>query len=318
MAETGTDIHKAANFLEKGELVAIPTETVYGLAANAFDEDAVLKIFETKKRPAFDPLIVHTHALSEFQRLCSSIPDMAWQLAERFMPGPLTLILPRSENIPLIVTSGLDTVGIRIPDHPLTLELLRTIGFPLAAPSANPFGYVSPTTSAHVEAQLGTEIPYILNGGPCRVGLESTIIYVRERTVEVLRPGGLEISAIEEVIGKKADRIHTSGSNPKAPGMLSSHYAPRKKLILGNISANLEKHGPDSCAVLSFSKPVTGIAEEMQVQLSVREDLHEAARNLFAALRKLDELPVTYILAEKVPETGLGLAINDRLERASA
>lgn len=318
MAETGTDLLKAASLLRQGSLVAIPTETVYGLAGNALDEEAVLNIFEVKERPSFDPLIVHTWHRDTFSTFCAYVPDLAYQLAEHFMPGPLTLILPRSDNIPLIVTSGNDTVGIRIPDHPLTLDLLEQLDFPLAAPSANPFGYISPTSAVHVEAQLGKAIPYILDGGPCRVGLESTIIQIRDDSAEVLRLGGLEIGMIEEAIGKKIDRIRLSASNPQAPGMLSSHYAPRKKLIVGNIIENLEKLQPTACAALTFSDWVSGIPREYQARLSPSGDLHEAARNLFSAMRKLDDLPVTYILAETVPATGLGLAINDRLQRAGA
>ncbi|MDQ3289765.1 MAG: L-threonylcarbamoyladenylate synthase, partial [Bacteroidota bacterium] len=176
MAIIGTDTEQAANLLRAGQLVSIPTETVYGLAANAYLEEAVVSIFEAKQRPAFDPLIVHTHSIQEFDKIAVNIPKRAYQLAEAFMPGPVTLILPRNPKIPLLVTSGNESVGVRIPNHPLTLNLLRKLEFPLAAPSANPFGYVSPTTAQHVNQQLGEKIPYILDGGTCSVGIESTII----------------------------------------------------------------------------------------------------------------------------------------------
>ncbi len=260
MAVIGTDIEQAANLLRTGKLVAIPTETVYGLAANAFIEPAVVSIFEAKQRPAFDPLIVHTHSINQFEQIAVHIPDLAYKLAEAFMPGPVTLILPRNPQIPLLVTSGNELVGVRIPDHPLTLNLLQQLDFPVAAPSANPFGYVSPTTAQHVAQQLGERIPYILDGGPCQVGIESTIIQIINSQVAILRLGGLAIEQIEAVIGKPIHHIKTSSSNPKAPGMLSSHYAPRKKVILGNINENLKKYDPQKNGHLVFSEFVRGSA----------------------------------------------------------
>jgi len=317
MAVIGTDIEQAATLLRTGKLVAIPTETVYGLAAHAFQEPAVVSIFEAKQRPAFDPLIVHTHHINQFEQVAINIPDLAYKLAEAFMPGPVTLILPRNPQIPLLVTSGNESVGVRIPDHPLTLRLLQQLDFPLAAPSANPFGYVSPTTAQHVAQQLGDRIPYILDGGPCRVGIESTIIQVINDQVEVLRLGGLAIEQIETVIGKPIQHFRTSSSNPKAPGMLSSHYAPRKKVVLGNIRENLKKYSPQKTGILSFQDLYELVPPAQQFVLSPTADTSEAARQLFAALRYLDALPIEVILTERVPETGLGKAINDRLTRAS-
>jgi L-threonylcarbamoyladenylate synthase len=317
MAIIGTDIKQAVRLLESGELVAIPTETVYGLAANAFSETAVLKIFEAKNRPAFDPLIIHTHSVAAFPGIAGPIPAVAYQLAEAFMPGPLTLILPKGPRVPLLVTSGHDSVGLRIPNHPLTLALLRELDFPLAAPSANPFGYVSPTTARHVEQQLGSLVPYILDGGACEVGIESTIISLLGSQVQVLRLGGLALEEIEGVLGRPVDMVQTSSSNPQAPGMLLSHYAPRKKVLLGELPALLRQYTGQRVGVMAFSETFSGIPAAHQVALSPAGDVREAARQLFSALRYLDTQPVDLILAEYVPETGLGRAVNDRLRRAS-
>lgn len=317
MAALGTDLERAAALLRQGELVAIPTETVYGLAANAFLEEAVVKIFEAKNRPAFDPLIVHSYNLEAFKEIAAALPDTAYKLAEAFMPGPLTLILPRSKKVPLLVTSGHDSVGVRIPDHPLTLNLLRKLDFPLAAPSANPFGYVSPTTAQHVNQQLGERIPYILNGGSCQVGIESTIISLTGREPEILRLGGLALEDIERVLGKPVKYVKISSSNPQAPGMLSSHYAPRKKIIIGNIAQLLQQYNLTEVGVLSFNKKFENIPVAQQVQLTQTGRVQEAARNLFSALRYLDEQPIEIIVAEFVPDEGLGRAVNDRLRRAA-
>ncbi|RNI28622.1 L-threonylcarbamoyladenylate synthase [Rufibacter latericius] len=317
MADIGTDLQRAVSFLTQGDLVAIPTETVYGLAANAYDEAAVVKIFEAKNRPAFDPLIVHTHAVSQVSGIVREVPDAAYKLAERFWPGPLTLILPKAEHVPLLVTSGHDSVGVRIPNHSLTLDLLRQLPFPVAAPSANPFGYVSPTTAHHVQDQLGDRIPYVLDGGACEVGVESTILRLNGDEVEVLRLGGLALEDLQEVVQISKVQVKTSSSNPAAPGMLSSHYSPRKKVLLGNISENLQKTDPSRTGVISLQQIYSEVPREQQIQLSASGDLSEAARGLFSALRTLDAQPIDLILAEPMPEQGLGRAINDRLQRAS-
>ena len=319
MAQIGIDIDQAQVFLKSGQLVGIPTETVYGLAGNALDPEAVALIFETKNRPSFDPLILHTSALERVGEFVENFPEPLRELAEKFWPGPLTLLLPRKSIVPDLVTSGLDRVAVRVPNHPLTARLLTSLEFPLAAPSANPFGYISPTQALHVEAQLGDKIPYILDGGACQVGLESTIVGMEEGQVVIYRLGGLDISEIEKVVGKVKVKDHSS-SNPAAPGQLDSHYAPRKPFILGNIEtliAQKRAEGVDF-AVLSFSESFERIPRERQIALSQSEDLHEAAQNLFAAMRKLDETDVEVILAELMPETGLGRAINDRLRRAAA
>lgn len=313
IADTGNDINKAAQLLRESKLVAIPTETVYGLAANALDAEAVIKIFEAKNRPTFDPLIVHTYAISELEKFVTHIPENAKILAEKFWPGPLTLLLEKNDIIPDIVTSGLNTVGIRIPNHTLTLELLKQLPFPLAAPSANPFGYVSPTTAKHVMDQLGEKIDYILDGGACKVGVESTIIGFENGIPTVYRLGGLAIEDIEKCIGKTAIQLNTS-SNPVSPGMLKSHYSPLKELAYGNIEELIKKHQNKKIGVISFYKkyPCCNIV------LSPEKSISKAAEHFFAAIRNMDaNADIEIILCETFPEEGLGRAINDRLKRAA-
>lgn len=314
MAEIGKDTEKAKALLERGELVAIPTETVYGLAGNALNEKAVVKIFTVKNRPSFDPLIVHVPNLSSVTQFAENIPEKARQLAEQCWPGPLTLLLKKKQIIPDLVTSGLDEVAIRCPHHPLTLKLLDILDFPLAAPSANPFGYVSPTTPEHVNEQLGDKISYILDGGPCRIGIESTIAGFQQDTPVIFRLGGLSIEDIESKIGKVDVQINTA-SDPKAPGQLKSHYAPHKKLMIGNIEQFMNEHEGVNFGVLSFQKDHH---TSHQLILSPSGNLEEAAQNLFSYLRMLDKMPVEVVFTEFVPEQGLGKAINDRLRRAAA
>ncbi len=317
MAEIGKDLVKAKRLLEAGELVAIPTETVYGLAGNALNVKAVTTIFEVKNRPHFDPLIVHVYSLERAQELVQLVPEKAVVLSKLFWPGPLTLVLTKKDLIPDLVTSGMDTVGIRSPDHPLTRELLRQLDFPLAAPSANPFGYVSPTRPEHVNEQLGEQISYILDGGPCPIGIESTILGFEDDQVVLYRMGGLSIGKIEDAIGKVLVRTQ-SGSNPKAPGQMASHYSPRKKVILGNISQLLKTSGTDQVGILSFKTVFPEVEKKNQMVLSPAANLEEAAQNLFSSLRELDKSDVKVILAEEVPDVGIGKAINDRLRRAAA
>ncbi|MFN8357631.1 MAG: L-threonylcarbamoyladenylate synthase [Spirosomataceae bacterium] len=309
----GKDLALAKEQLERGQLVAIPTETVYGLAGNAFDEQAVLSIFRVKNRPAFDPLIVHTNSWERLHDFVSEIPSKAQQLAKALMPGALTLLLPKSALIPDLVTSGLDRVAVRIPNHPLTRALLASLPFPLAAPSANPFGYISPTTAQHVEKQLGNRIAYILDGGPCEVGLESTIVGFENDEAVVYRKGGIAIETIEAIIGPVKVQAHSS-SNPAAPGMLKSHYAPRTPLKLISTENKLSVTDNPNVGILSFQKDYGVDNQEI---LSPSGDLSEAARHLFAAMRRLDQLGLDFIYAELLPEEGLGRAINDRLRRAA-
>lgn len=317
MAEIGKDILKAKDYLEKEDLVAIPTETVYGLAANALNPIAVAKIFDAKERPTFDPLIVHTHSLNEVLNFVTEIHPALLKLAEAFWPGPLTLLLPKKEIIPSLVTSGLDRVGVRIPNHPLTLELLAQLKFPLAAPSANPFGYISPTTAQHVEKQLGTKIPYILDGGSCAVGLESTIVGEENGEIIIYRLGGLSVDDIEKVVGKVSVQLNQS-SNPKAPGQLKSHYAPKKPVYIGNFEELQKKYSDKKIGAIVFGNDLTLNETILIKNLSPTKNYQEAAVNLFSFLRELDEADVDLIIAKLLPETSLGLAINDRLCRAAA
>jgi len=317
MSAIGYDILKAAGLLRAGETVAIPTETVYGLAANALDEVAVSKIFTAKNRPAFDPLIVHVAAVEEIKKWTKHIPDQALLLAKTHMPGPLTLILPKSDRIPDIVTSGHSTVGIRVPAHPLTAQLLSVLDFPLAAPSANPFSYVSPTSAAHVQQQLGERISYILDGGPCSVGLESTIVAFENNCPIVLRLGGLSVESICKTLGMEKIDIRQSSSRPNAPGMLDSHYAPKKKLIVGDLHQLSTQYNQAEAAILCLKDKGWRKAGYRVFELSSGGDLEEAARNLFHFLRMMDAVNEPAIIAEWMPDYGLGLAINDRLRRAS-
>ena len=315
--QIGNDSEYAASLLRQGQLVAIPTETVYGLAANALMPSAVLDIFRVKGRPAFDPLIVHVDNPDRISEYATHIPDEAWALAERFWPGPLTLVLQKAPCIPDEVSSGLDTVGLRMPDHPIILELLKRTGFPLAAPSANPFGYISPTTAQHVHDQLQGKIPYILDGGPCRVGVESTIVGFEKDGPVIYRLGGLTVEDIRSVVPAVGMRVNAS-SDPRAPGMLKSHYAPRIPLFLGDVESLLSEHAGKRIGMLVFSDrhvPATPV-EALQV-LSPSGDVNEAAGRLFSAMRVLDNAGVDVVLAETVPDEGLGKAINDRLRRAA-
>jgi L-threonylcarbamoyladenylate synthase len=317
VAEIGKDIQKGKDFLEKDELVAIPTETVYGLAANALNSIAVAKIFEAKERPTFDPLIVHTHSLHEVYKFVTIIHPSLLKLAEAFWPGPLTLLLPKKEIIPSLVTSGLDRVGVRIPNHALTLDLLSQLNFPLAAPSANPFGYISPTTAMHVEKQLGTKIPYVLDGGSCEVGLESTIVGEENGEIIIYRLGGLSVDEIEKVVGKVSVQLNQS-SNPKAPGQLKSHYAPKKPVFVGDLKELQSKYADKKIGAIVFGNDIKLNNSVLIKNLSSSKNYQEASANLFSYLRELDEAEVDLIIAELLPEEGLGLAINDRLKRAAA
>lgn len=318
MAEIGKDISRAGKLLLAGNLAAIPTETVYGLAANALNEKAVLKIFEVKNRPHFDPLIIHLHQKSDVDKYAILEDKRLIALADAFWPGPLTLLLAKKDIIPDLVTSGLSQVAVRIPNHALTLELIKLINQPLAAPSANPFGYVSPTAPAHVEKQLGDKIPYILDGGICSIGLESTIVGIEDNKVCIFRLGGLSVEEIEKVCGPVDLRVNNS-SNPKAPGQLKSHYAPKKPLIVGDIETLIKNNASKKLAILSFGNKVYTLDKNTIVfNLSERENVDEAALNLFKYLRLADESEAELVICEKLPEYGLGRAVNDRLQRAAA
>ncbi len=313
----GTNIQLAIELLNSNKLVAIPTETVYGLAANAFNESAVLSIYKTKNRPQFNPLIIHSNSIERFEQWGLQIPKEVKLLANKFWPGPLTFIIPANNNVPDIVTAGTGAVAIRVPNHPVTLSLLEKLSFPLAAPSANPSGFISPTSAQHVENQLGSKIDYILDGGVCQVGVESTIISFLENEPKILRFGGLAIEEIEDVIGHRL-LTNINASKIVAPGMLTKHYAPDHPLFLvDDILKATEGKNMNRVGVITFFNSVNNIPESHQFILSKSKDLNEAASKLFAAMRNIDELDIDEIYAEKFPNTGLGYAINDRLKRAS-
>ena len=311
------DIARAAQILRNGGLVALPTETVYGLGANALDACAVARIFEVKQRPHFDPLIVHIASPDDLPTVARDWPQAALHLAQRFWPGPLTLVLPKHPAIPDLVTAGLPSVAVRIPDHPLALALIREAGVPVAAPSANPFGYLSPTTADHVRRQLGDAVDCILDGGPCRVGVESTILGWRGETPVLLRAGGLPLEDIEREVGTVAHPQPGEGvSRPDAPGQLPQHYAPRTPLRIVEPSSFPVIRGR-RVGWIGLVSPREDRTYAVREVLSPGEDLREAAAALFAALHRLDQLGLDEIHAELVPASGLGLAINDRFRRAA-
>ncbi|HXI86310.1 MAG TPA: L-threonylcarbamoyladenylate synthase [Parvularculaceae bacterium] len=308
-----TEIKRAAEILRAGGLVAIPTETVYGLAADATNDKAVARIFEAKGRPRFNPLIVHVTSV-EAARAQADFSPLAEKLVQAFWPGPLTLVLPRrgDSKLSLLVSAGLDTIALRAPAHPIARAVIEAARLPLAAPSANRSGALSPTSPAHVKESLGDTVDMILDGGTSAIGLESTILKIDGDEAVLLRPGGLALADIEGVIGKKAKR--GGGAKIEAPGMMESHYAPRAPLRL-----NAEKPESDE-AFLAFGP--APLDHPHTLNLSAKGDLREAAANFFAHLRALDALArekkLKGIAAAPVPSEGLGEAINDRLTRAAA
>jgi len=283
-----TNIKKAVKLLSKDELVAIPTETVYGLAGNIFSEKAIKKIFSTKKRPFFNPLIVHIPNAEALERIASYVPEKAKQLAQQFWPGSLTLVLPKQEGIPDIITAGKDTVAVRVPNHPITLALLKELEFPLAAPSANPFNSISPTKAEHVAKYFKDQLKMVLDGGPCQKGIESTIIGFDGEEPIVYRLGAISVEEIEAVVGK----VHLQNKkeeNPEAPGMLKKHYAPKTKLILcSDVAKEIHKYADKKLGVLSFSTNFKTSAITNEIILSKNGSLHEAAQHLYTALHELD------------------------------
>ncbi|MEL6142986.1 MAG: L-threonylcarbamoyladenylate synthase [Bacteroidota bacterium] len=314
----GKDVEKAAALLREGKLVAIPTETVYGLAGNGLSEMAVAQIFAVKERPSFDPLILHVSSIDRVEEYTHELSTLARQLAAAFWPGPLTLVLPRRSIVPDLVTAGLDSVAIRVPGHSLTRTLLSKLHFPLAAPSANPFGYISPTTAQHVAQQLGDKIDYILDGGPAQVGLESTIVSFINDTPQILRKGGIPQEDIFSYLGKEIPVSTHSTSNPQAPGMLAKHYAPKVPFSLANQLADNFFDSSGAVAWITFGEREALPNGVSVFNLSESGDFYEAARRLFGLLRQLDGGNFEHIVADLVPEKGLGRAINDRLRRAAA
>ena len=300
----GEGIQSAVSILASGGLVALPTETVYGLGADALSPVACAKIFEAKDRPLSDPLIVHIPGIDWLDRL-AVVPEAARRLAGKFWPGPLTLVLPRRDTVPDLVTAGQETVAIRMSAHPLFQEVLTAFGKPVAAPSANRFGRISPTCAEHVLAELGGRIPLILDGGPCVHGIESTIVLIDAAGIHILRHGPVTAEALSGF-----GPVHGAVAGISAPGGLLSHYAPRTPMRIG-VPVPEANFG-----LLAWSSSGEGFAKVES--LSRNRDLREAAANLYGAMRRLDEAGLDGIIAEPVPETGLGAAIMERLRKASA
>ncbi len=309
----GTDINIAVQLLLADELVAIPTETVYGLAGNALSEKAVSKIYAAKNRPSFNPLILHVKNIDEINRYAEAdIHSLI--IAKILMPGPITLLLPKKNTVPDITTAGSHKVAIRIPNHTLTLSLLEQIDFPLAAPSANPSGYISPTLASHVFEGLDGKIEYILDGGPTSIGLESTICEVMGDHIILHRAGGISAAQLTDLTGLEVKHA-THQSAPKTPGQLKSHYAPNTPLFRGRIEQLIQEHPGKRIAIISLSDDFK--RENIDCFcLSLKGDLGEAANQLFTTLRKIDQANYDVILAEVFPAIGIGIAINDRIERA--
>ena len=310
------DLTQATSVLKAEGIVAIPTETVYGLAGNAFSEAAVKKIFDLKKRPFYNPVIVHIHAPEVLTKVATEVPEAAAKLAKAFWPGPLTLVLKKQPHISDLVTAGKPTVAVRMPNHPLTLRLLELLDFPLAAPSANPFGSISPTTAQHVANYFKEDLKVVLDGGPCQRGIESTIVGFEEGKPILYRLGSISVEELEQVVGTVGRRTKDDKA-PDAPGMLSRHYAPNTATYLTQdvdslIANNLDK----KIGLLLFNKRIDHDTITHQEVLSESGDTREAAKNLYAAMHRLDQLGLDLIIAERLPEEGLGLSINDRLGRA--
>lgn len=318
---TDQTISKAAAVIRRGGLVAFPTETVYGLGADAFNRNAIARLFEVKERPFFDPLIVHLSSIAAVEEVAAPLDRHAIRLMERFWPGPLTLVLAKSPAVPEIVTAGLPTVAVRMPAHPAALELIRAAERPIAAPSANKFGRLSPTTAAHVEEQLGGSVDLILDGGPCTIGVESTVVELITAPlpqVRLLRPGGISVEELEEVISC-VDTLEVVSAAPHSPGQLAHHYAPQTPLLLLKEGEVPTLAGEGSrIGLLAFRSPrKEPLCEKIEI-LSPTGDLREAAANLFACLHRLDEAGLDLLYAESVPEKGLGRAIMNRLRKAAA
>jgi len=319
-SEKQENIELCAQVIKNGGLVAIPTETVYGLAANALDEKAVLEIFTTKGRQPDNPLIVHIATLEKVKNLVIEIPNIFYELADTFWPGPLTMIMKKSKLIPDNVSAGLDTVAIRMPEHPAALALIRASSCPIAAPSANPSGQPSPTNASHVKNDLDGKIPYILDGGDCRVGLESTVIDISEDIPRILRPGGITYEEIKTILGHVETDSSITTESPKSPGMKYRHYAPKSPMtaILGSPDKTtnyIKNHIKDNMAALMFDD--FAFDHPNIVTYGASEDFTAQAAHLFDALRTLDNMNVVSILAQMPCEKGLGQAVANRLKKAA-
>ena len=309
-----TSVSEAARLLKEGEVVAIPTETVYGLAGNAFEPKALAKIFAAKERPTFDPLIVHIADIAQLTDIAKDIPDSAYKLAEAYWPGPMTIILPKKDCIPDLCTSALPSVAVRFPSHPIAQAIIKESGLPLAAPSANLFKHVSPTTAEHVAAQLADRIAGIVDGGPCSVGVESSIIsLVGEPTV--MRPGAITPEMFKAILGEVKIKESTSkpGQPMLAPGQCDTHYRPQVPLYYGEVPAGYAL--PEHTVRIAFGTQTGPIPAT--VNLSATGDMVEATSKLYAFMHDLDDPKYDLILVDPIPNKGIGIALNDRLKRAS-
>ena len=314
----GTDVVEASRLIAAGGLVAFPTETVYGLGANALDVKAVAKVFAAKQRPEFDPLIVHLQNAASAVEFATNWTTIAERLANEFWPGPLSLVVPRKNVIPDLVTSGMDSVALRVPEHPLAQQLLAATGLPIAAPSANLFGKVSPTTANHVADQLADRVDYILDGGPCRVGIESTVVSLLNEQPCVLRLGGVSLEDLNRIIGEVP--VHSVGDQtaPQAPGQLLKHYAPQVPISIVAAAGEYQTDSNQQVGLLA-PEPIDDAGSFAMTEiLSPTGDLVECAARFFATLRRMDASGIDRIVAVRFPDEGLGRALNDRLTRAAA
>lgn len=311
------NIQLAKKVLESDGIIGFPTETVYGLAGNIYSDVAIQKIYSTKKRPSFNPLIVHIKGIEDLEKIAKEIPEKAKILAKEFWPGPLTMILKKQPTISDIISAGKETVAVRIPNHPIALELLKSIDFPLAAPSANPFGSISPTSALHVDGYFGDELEIILDGGVCQAGLESTIVGFNGNDIIIYRLGAISVEDIEAVVGK-VFTLNNNDDSPDAPGMLSKHYAPNTSLIFSaDIEKEIKENQGKKIGLLLFDKPIENKNIKYQFILSSSSCLKEAASKLYETLHELDKLGLDVIIAKRFPDIELGRTINDKLERAS-
>ena len=316
MSIISKDIQKAVDLLTTEHLVAIPTETVYGLAGNIYSEKAIKSIFSTKKRPFFNPLIVHIPSVEYLENIVTHVPEKAKKLATAFWPGSMTLVLKKSDKIPDLITANKDTVAVRVPNHPTTLELLQKLPFPLAAPSANPFGSISPTKAEHVEGYFKDDLKMVLDGGSCTNGIESTIIGFENDEPVIYRLGALALEEIEAVVGSIKIK-NKKETNPDAPGMLARHYAPSTKTILvDNVASEIKNHTNKKIGVIVFNNSLDN-SSLTEIILSKNGLFEEAAANLYDSLHHLDKQNLDVIIAERFPDFGLGKSINDRLNRAT-
>ncbi len=317
MIEISKDISLAADLLNNENVIGFPTETVYGLAGNIFSKKAIDSIFDIKQRPRINPLIVHISKAEDLDKIAKEIPENALKLANAFWPGPLTLLLKKNKSIPDYITAGKDSVAVRIPNHKLALEILNAIDFPLAAPSANPFGMISPTTANHVAEFFPTQIKAVFDGGACENGIESTILGFQDDKVIVYRFGAISIEDIEAIVGK-TDQFTSDNKTPIAPGMMKKHYAPKTNFILtDSIENEIEKHNNLKIGILTFNKNYDSECIKSVEILSITSNFKEASKKLYAAMHRLDKQNLDLIIAEKFPDYDLGKSINDRLTRAA-